>query len=160
MSTELLKNESFDDIDALLNAQMDDLDDLPPMGVPPSGHYNLKISMERTTVGDDNRDVIKTTFVVTAVNELKNPEDAGEVAIGQTFTEMFGMKKKDGSVNTFGIAALKERLKPFVEPAQTTNIGELIAWVKEIDIGATLKRTVNKKNEDQYNMRLSDVIIL
>ena len=39
-------NALFGDMDALMNASMDEIDDLPPIGVPPTGHYNLLVSAE------------------------------------------------------------------------------------------------------------------
>lgn len=156
----LERNAAFDNLDALLAASMDDLDDLPPMGVPPTGHYNLEVKIERTTFGDENKECVKATYKVLSVNEVKNQEEAGDAAEGMQFTEMWIPTKKDGTVNTFGIAALKERLKPFVEPAGTTGIADLIAWANNISIAATIVRTVDKKNEDQYRMRMKDVIVL
>jgi hypothetical protein len=160
MSADLSRNEQFTDLDALLNAGMEDLDDLPPMGVPPSGHYNLELTIARDTVGDQNTEVLKATFTVEEVNELKNPDEAGEVAKGQVFKEFFFPVKKNGDANPYGIAALKERLKPFVGPAGTGNISALVAFCDHVHIAATVRRTVNKKNEDQWNMRLSDVVLL
>jgi len=152
----------FDSVDDLLNASMDDLDDLPPVGVPPSGHYNLTVTfgVKEIGEGDKKKEVIAADYVVDAVNELKDKEEADDVKPGQAFSEFFHLTKKDGTKNTFGIGTLKERLKPFAERFNTTNIGELIKEVKQVSIAATVIRKVNKKNEDQYNMNLKDVIVL
>lgn len=151
---------NFADIDSLLNASMDDLDDLPPIGVPPSGHYNLTVSFEIKQIGEDKKDVVCATYIVDAVNELKNPEEADEVKEGQQFMEFFHMLKKNGEKNTYGIGTLKQRLAVFSERLGTTKIGELINGVKQMQIAATLKRKVNAKNEDQVNVSFQDVILL
>lgn len=150
----------FANLDALLDAVMEDLDDLPPMGVPPSGHYNLEVTYGIETIGDDNKQVIAAKYKVIAVNELKDEQDRSDVAEGQQFTEFFHLAKKDGSANKFGLGKLKQRLAPFVDPSGQTNIRELINWTKGIVVAATIKRTVNKKNEDQFNVDLKDVVVL
>jgi hypothetical protein len=153
---------NFGDIDELLNATMDDLDDLPPQGVPPSGHYNLTttFAVESIGEGNDKKQVVTAAYIVDSINELKDDEEKDEVAVGQQFKEFFHMTKKDGNRNTFGIGTLKQRLAPHAERFGTTNIGELINMVKQVAITASVKRTVNKKNEDQFNMQLKDIVLL
>lgn len=152
----------FDDVDALLNASMDDLDDLPPTGVPPTGHYNLTMTMsvEDVEKEGETRKVIFAQYVVDAINELKDEDERAEVAIGQQFREGFYLLKKNGEKNTFGIGTLKERLKPMRERFGTDNIGALINECKQIAITASVKRRVNKANEDQYNMQMKDIVLL
>lgn len=155
-------NLDFDDIDVLLNATMDDLDDLPPQGVPPSGHYNLSVtfSVETTGEGKDKRQLVAASYIVDAINELKDEEDAADVMVGQQFREFFFMKKNNGEKNTFGIGTLKNRLAPHAERFGTSHIGELVNQVKQVAITASIKRTQNKKNEDQYNMQMKDIVLL
>ena len=150
----------FDNVDELFDASMDDLDDLPPQGVPPSGHYNFTVTFGTKEIGDDSKEVPCCDYVVDDINELADPEEAGEVKVGQQFTEFFHLKTKKGEKNTFGIGTLKERLRPHAERAGTTNIGELMRDTKQVKIAATLKRRENRKQEGQYNMQLSDVVVL
>lgn len=152
----------FSNVDDLLNASMDDLDDLPPIGVPPTGHYNLTVSFDIKEVGEgeSKKEVIAASYLVDAVNELKDPDEADDVKPGQQFSEFFHLTKKDGTRNTFGIGTLKERLKPFVPVYNTSNIGELVKSVKQVAIAAEVIRKVNKKNEDQYNMNMKNMIVL
>lgn len=160
MTTDTL---DLDDISSLLDATMDDLDDLPPVGVPPSGHYNLTVSFDIQKVNEgtkDEKEIPVAKYIVEAINELKDEEERGEVAVGQNFMEFFYLKKKDGEKNTFGIGTLKERLKPHAERFGTTNIGQLIEQVKQVSITASIKRTVNRKNEDQFIMKMSDIVLL
>lgn len=154
MSTDAL----FDNVDDLLNASMEDIEDLPPVGAPPSGHYNLLLSMEKREVGE--KDVICADFEITAINDLKEGEDPEEVKEGQKFTIFYHVTKKDGTMNKFGIGQLKELLKPFATHFGKNNIGELINDVKQMNIAAAVKRKVNRKNEDQYNLNIKDIVIL
>ena len=148
------------DIDSLLAASMDDLDDLPPVGVPPSGHYNLTVTFEIKEVGDDKKQIPVAQFTVDAINELADSDEASEVAVGQTFAEFFYLTKNNGEKNTFGIGKLKQRLTPFAERFGTTNIGELIQSVKQVAITAEVKRKPNRKDEDRPNMDMKNVVLL
>jgi hypothetical protein len=151
------------EIDDILNANMEDLDDLPPIGVPPSGHYNLTVTFSIEDTEDDKGNKRKTIFakyIVDAINELKVPEEESEVAIGQEFREGFYLKKKDGTPNKFGIGTLKARLGAYSERFGTSNIGELITAVNQVAITATIKRKVNRKDEDRFNMEIKDVVVL
>lgn len=151
---------NFEDMDQLLDADLDDLDDLPPVGVPPSGHYNLTMSMSIEQVGEEKRDVIFASYVVDAINELKDDTEREEVAIGQQFREGFYLTKKNGEKNTFGIGTLKERLAPMAARFGTTSIRDLIEQTKQVAITAKVIRKVNKKNEDMYNLSLKDIVVL
>ena len=151
------------ELSTLLDATMDDLDDLPPIGVPPSGHYNLTVSFEIVKVKEgtkEEKEVPCAKYIVDAINELKDEDERGEVAVGQTFMEFFYLKKKTGEKNVYGIGSLKDRLKPHAERFGTTNIGQLIEQVKQVSITASIKRTVNRMNEDQFNMQMKDIVLL
>lgn len=151
---------AFANIDELLNASMDDLEDLPPIGVPPSGHYNLTVTFDIEKIGEDDKEVVTASYTVDAINEMKDPDEAGEVAVGQNFKEFFHLTKRDGTLNKYGVGTLKQRLAVFAERAGTKNIGELVNGTKQMQVAATLKRTQNRKNEDQYNVNFKDMILL
>lgn len=152
-------NASLTDFDALMDASMDDIDDLPPIGVPPSGGYDLRVSCSREK-SEKGSEYIKVTYEVTNVNEVKNEEEAEEVKAGQKFYEMFSPFKKDGTANEIGMGTLKERLKPFAEKLGETRIGRILEQVKETDITCSLTRRVDRKNEDQFRFSLKDVVVI
>ena len=45
--SEALQNPAFESMDELLDASMNDLMDLPPIGVPPTGSYVFEVSAGR-----------------------------------------------------------------------------------------------------------------
>lgn len=154
-------NSAIADIDALMNASMDDIEDLPPMGVPPTGHYNLAVTAERVDPTEAGKNsYIKFNYVVTAVNEVKNEAEASQVAVGMKFTEMFSPLKKDGTANETGISFLKARVEPFSNHFGLTTMGESIAAINQVDIAATLVRRADKSDPERFNFSLKDVIIL
>lgn len=150
----------FESVEDLLDAEMDDLLDLPPVGAPPSGHYNFTITVGKEEIGDDKKEVMVASFIVDAINELKNEEEADEVKVGQEFKMFYHMTKKDGSPNKFGIGTFKQLLAPFSERFGVTKIREVVEQVNQIAITASIKRTVNRKNEDQFNVNIKDIVLL
>lgn len=155
-----MTNAAITDFDALLDASMDDLDDLPPVGVPPSGHYNLSVTATREQNKDKTSDYIKFSYEVEAINELKEPGTEGQAAVGMKFSENFSPIKKDGSTNDMGIGRLKAAVAPFSAHFGTPKIGETISQINKVSVAATLVRTVDRQEPDRFKFRLSDVVVL
>ncbi len=151
---------AFDNLDSLLDASMDDLVDLPPMGVPPTGNYTLSVTASRETSQDKKSEYFKFSYEVTEIGEVKNVEEAGDVKVGMKFTEMFSPFKKDGSVNDLGIGFLKERTAPFAAHFGTQRLGDTIQSINSVIINATLTRRQDKKDDTRFNFSLKDVVIL
>lgn len=147
---------TFDD---LMDMSMDSIEDLPPIGVPPTGHYNLLVtaSREASTSGGE---YIKFAYKVESVNEVKNTAEEAQAAVGMSFTEFFSPMKKDGTVNDFGMKFLKQAMGPFAAHFGGANFSEVLANINKVSIAATLVRVQDKKDETRFNFRLSDVIIL
>lgn len=154
----LEKNAAFADLESLLDADMDDLEGLPPMGTPPTGHYNLLLTMKTGDVND--KEAVIATYEVVSINEIKDEEEAGDVKVGQTFNENFILKKKDGKANTTSIGALISRLEPFKAHFGTSKVGETVDKVVQVLISASIRRVPQKDNPEFYNARLSDIVIL
>ena len=102
-----MSNKAFADLDSLMDASMDDIDDLPPVGVPPTGHYNLLITASREA-SQAGSEYIKFSYEVEAVNEVKDAAEESQAAVGMKFTQIFSPFKKDGTVNEYGLGFLKE----------------------------------------------------
>lgn len=151
---------AFQDLDALMNASMDDIDDLPPVGVPPTGHYNLDVTATREVSEQSGSQYIKFSYEVTAVNEVKNPEEEKQAAAGQKFSQIFSPFKKDGTVNEFGVGYLKEACAPFAAHFGTRALGETIAQINKVSVAASLVRRQDKKDPERFNFNLRDVVVL
>lgn len=156
-----MTNAAFQDLDALMDASMDDINDLPPVGVPPTGHYNLEVTAERVDPQEDGKNpYIRFSYEVLAVNEVKDHVEETEAAAGMKFSEMFSPFKKDGSVNEFGIGFLKERTAPFAAHFGTSKMGDTIAAINKVSVAATLTRKKDKRDADRWNFSLKDVVVL
>jgi hypothetical protein len=151
---------NFADFDAVLDAQMDDLEDLPPVGVPPTGHYNLRVSAERMSNKEATSEYIRFSYEVEAVNEVRDPLEESQAAVGMKFSNNFSPMKKDGTVNEWGIGFLKEAVAPFSAHFGTPKMGDTLAQLQDISVAATLVRRVNKKEPDRFDFNLKDVVVL
>ena len=170
--SDLTKNAVFDNLDDLLDASMDDVEGLPPSGVPPTGHYNLTVTAERGVVGGQGKEkeAVILTYQVDAVNEIANPDEAADAAPGMSFTENFIPKDKEGKTNTRAIGALRNRLDIFthhfgINPSNKGAMGETIAKIQQVKICASVKRVPQKLSDGSYseeffNARLKDITIL
>ena len=147
---------SFDD---LMDMSMDDVEDLPPVGVPPTGHYNFEVTAERKA-RDDGSEFIQFAYLVTSVNEVANPDEQDQAAVGQEFMEFFSPLKKDGTTNEWGMKFLKAAMQPFAAHFGGGNFAEVLASINKVAIAATLTRKRDKKDQERFNFSLKDVIIL
>ena len=156
-----MSNAAFTDFDSLLNSSMDDLDDLPPVGVPPTGHYTLVVSAERVTPAEAGKnEYIKFSYEVEAINEVKNPEEEAQAAAGMKFSQIFSPFKKDGTVNDYGVGFLKEAIAPFAAHFGTRGIGESLQAINKVTVAASLVRKVDKRDPERFNFSLKDVVVL
>lgn len=156
-----MSNAAFQDLDDLMDASMNDLEDLPPVGVPPTGHYNLCVSAERVDPEEAGKNpYIKFSYEVEAVNEVKVPEEESEAAAGMKFSQIFSPFKKDRTPNTTGIGFLKEACAPFAAHFNTEKMGDTIGAIDKVSIAATLVRKKDKRDADRWNFNLKDVVIL
>ena len=156
-----MSNAAFNDFDDLLNASMDDLDDLPPVGVPPTGHYNLVVTAERVDPEEAGKNpYIKFSYEVEAINEIKNPEEEAQAAVGMKFSQIFSPFKKDGTKNDFGIGFLKEAVAPFSAYFGVTQMGEVLNQINKVSVAASLVRKQDRKDQERFNFSLRDVVVL
>lgn len=154
-----MSNATILDFDALMDSSMDDIDDLPPVGVPPTGNYTLEVtaSREKSEAGSE---YIRFTYLVKEVNEVKDEAEANQAAAGQKFSSNYSPFKKDGTMNSMGMGFLKEALHPFRAHFQTTTTGETLAAIQGVQVVATLVRRADKREEGRFNFNLKDVTIL
>lgn len=155
-----MSKAAFSDLDSLMDASMDDIDDLPPVGVPPTGHYNLSVTATRESNKEKTSEYIKFSYEVQAVNEVKDPAEESQAAVGMKFNQIFSPFKKDGTVNDFGMGFLKEACAPFSAHFGSSKMGDTIAQIQEVTVAASLVRRVDKKDADRWNFNLKDVVVL
>jgi hypothetical protein len=147
---------NFDD---LMDMNMTDVEDLPPVGIPPTGHYNLLVTATRESK-DGGNEFVKFAYTVESVNEVKNPAEQDQAAVGMNFVEFYSPLKKDGTVNEWGMKFLKQSMAPFAAHFGGSSFSEVLTSIDKVSVAASLVRTVDKRDTDRFNFRLSDVIVL
>jgi len=159
MSTD---KSAFDNLDDLLDADLDDLDDLPPLGAPPTGAYDMTVTMEMRTVPIKGveKEVLIADFIVIEMKQVKNEaellnEDGTAINLeGMKFGQMFNT---DTAV---GVGYLKAFLKPFREHFEVNKIRELIPMIKDVRIFGVVKRTMDKNDPEKTYGKVSRVVVL
>lgn len=147
---------NFDD---LMDMDLESIEDLPPVGIPPTGHYNLLVTATRESK-DGGNEFVKFAYTVESVNEVKNPAEESQAAVGMNFVEFYSPLKKDGTVNEWGMKFLKQSMAPFAAHFGGSSFSEVLGSIDKVSVAASLVRTVDKRDADRFNFRLSDVIVL
>jgi hypothetical protein len=127
-------------IEDLMDASIDDLQDLPPFEIPPVGHYKLNLSLTNKVVND--KPCIEAGFVVIETLELKDP-GAAPAEAGTKFSQLFTMD------NEFGQGGFKLFIKPIIDGLglQGKRVSEILAAVQNVAIAATVKHRQDKKDK-------------
>lgn len=151
--------DKFLDMQSLLGAQMEEIDDLPPVGVPPSGHYDFSL----TVTLEDNKaktgQYFKWAYEVTGINEVANAEEASEVKVGTKFMDPLSPFKKTGEPSDYGIGKLKMLAAPFAAHFGESVLGEVLQKIKEVQISAELVRRADRNDPEQFRFDLKNVVI-
>lgn len=155
-----MSSQQILDMQTLLSAQMDDIDDLPPVGVPPTGHYNLEVTCTLEQNKEKTGQYFKWAYEVKAINEVKNEAEVGEVSVGTQFSDRISPFKKDGTPNDFGMGKLKEMVVPYATHFGVSNMGEAIQLINKVDITAELKRRPDRNDPERHNFNLDNVVVL
>lgn len=127
-------------IEDLLDADLDQIADLPAFEVPPVGHYRLRVSLERKNVND--KPSIEAKLVVKEVLELADA-NAKKPEVGTKFSQLFMMD------NEFGQGGFKEFVKPIVAGMNlpSTKVKDILTAVQNVDIAATVKHREHKDDK-------------
>jgi hypothetical protein len=135
--------KEFTSIESLLDANLDDLADLPAFEAPPPGAYILSVNMDVKKVND--KDAVEAAITVVETVELEDKSgETKEVAVGTKTSQLFMID------NEFGVGKLKTFLKPFAAHFGTNKIGELVRdHVKDVTISATIKNRKDKTDPDK-----------
>lgn len=138
------------DLDALLDATLDDLDDLPSFEPYPAGVHRVLASMETDTVND--KPVIKLNFKYVENIELANPQDEAPKE-GDTANVMFMLD------NEYGIGNFKLCAAPFKEALGFTTNREIVEGVQEIDCAIVTGLRRDKNDKEKFYMNIKQIIM-
>lgn len=129
----------------VLDASLDDIEDLPGFVTPPTGGYTLLVEEEPAQKEIGDKPFLEVKFVIKEVQEVQDMEE-NEVAPkeGDKFNYAFNLTDK------IGIGKMKEFLSPFSERIGTRQLPELFAGMKGMEIVVVNKRTYDKVKDRHY----------
>jgi len=142
-----------DNLSALLDANLDDLADLPEFVVPPAGAYNATIlSCEEKKIGD--HPAVEMKFKLMETLELASASDA-PVAAGTECGVSFMLD------NEFGVGGMKAALAPLKHALGTTSARETMAGCKGMNIMLVTKvRSGKGENSDKKYLGIHKIEVM
>lgn len=130
-------------VDDLMDANIDDLEDLPSFETPPVGFYQLGMTLEKKKINDKR--AVGANFVIREVLELKK-KDAPVPEVGHKFGMLFMLE------NEWGQKAFTTFIRPIAKAKGLSKMSEVIAaCAEETVIAATVKHRFAKDDKDKEN---------
>lgn len=139
---------------ALLDMNMEDIEDLPGFDVPVTGEYILK--METAMKEINNKTFVETSYEV--IECLKKDKDTDpDSKPGSKFSSLYTIKgdgkdaAKDVEMRRLGLGKLKELLAGVAESTGEGNVAVLIRdYVASALVQATVKRRADKEDPEKF----------
>jgi hypothetical protein len=128
-------------INSLLDAQLDDLADLPEFGTYPAGTHKVSIKWESKTV--NNHPCIELQMRAIETVELANPTDA-PLSAGSEGSVLFMLD------NEFGQGALKALMKPLAAETGQGSISGIIEATNGMEVTVVTNVRQNKDKSQSY----------
>lgn len=147
---------AFNDFASLMDAAIDDIDSLPPIGVPPTGNYKLRVTATQVTKAGGNP-YIRFEYEVLEVESVSNPDEEKDAAEGMSFSNIYSPFKKDGSPNEFGIGLLKEAVQPYSLIFGTSSMRATLEQIRDVEIYGQVNRWPDKKEPGRWNFAVRNV---
>lgn len=107
-----------DNFDALLDANLDDLADLPEFANFPAGVHRCTLSMEKKTINDKFAIEVKLTGIETV--ELSFPDTDKPITVGQVSNATFFLD------NEYGQGAFKKLVAPLAAALGVSSLRDII----------------------------------
>lgn len=134
-------------VDALLDMNLDDIADLPEFKPFPAGAYHCKFNLESKVV--NKHPSIEAKLKLVAVAEMSDPTQVPPNVDDETGV-LFMMD------NEFGAGKFKEVAKILAPALGTSNVKEIVAKSKNLDVMVVTKVRINKDTKQEY----TDIVTL
>jgi hypothetical protein len=139
------------DLDSLLDATLDDLEDLPEFKSFPAGAYRVSVTLEGKSVND--KPGVEMAMKLQEVIELADATDTAP-AEGDVSTMLFFLD------NEFGRGKLKAAVTPIALALGTTTIREAVEACKDVECVVVLGQRADKKDPDKIYQTLKEVAVV
>lgn len=138
-------------VDDLLDAELDDLKDMPEFSVFPNGAHACTVkSFGKIEINKD--DYIELVLTAVSTEELSDPSDNPLVA-GAEASSVFNMS------NEFGQGSLKALLLPLRADLGVTKLGEVMEKLVGTTVLVVTKKTFSKDKTKTY-MNVTNITVL
>lgn len=135
-----------DNFDALLDANLDDLADLPEFADFPAGVHRCTVGISKKEINGKPYMEVKLTGVETV--ELSKPEEDKPISAGQTSSALYSLE------NEFGQGAFKKLVAPLAAHLGVSSIRELVEQVPgtEVEAVTSFRKGKAKPGETEVPM--------
>ena len=116
------------DFDSLLDANLDDLADLPEFADFPAGVHRCTVSITKKDINNKPMMEVKLTGIETV--ELAKPEEDKPISAGQTSSSLYDL------TNEFAQGAFKNLIKPLAGALGVTSIREIVEQANGYEVEA------------------------
>lgn len=139
------------DVNALLDMQLDDLQDMPEFAPFPNGAHVATIKFEHKEI--NSKPAIELTLTAVETQELENPAEDKPLVAGATTNILFMLD------NEYGQGSLKEVLKPLATATGIGNVGQLFEAVNNMQALVVTKVRHDKKRDQNFTSIKSIALI-
>ena len=130
-----------DMLNSLLDANLDDLADLPEFGTYPPGSHKVTIKFESKEV--NNHACVELQMVAIETEELVNPADA-PLKAGQQGSVLYMLD------NEFGQGALKKLMVPLASATGQSSLRAIMDAANGMEVSVVTKVRQNKDKTQSY----------
>ena len=134
-----MENQNFD---AILDASLDDLADLPEFASFPAGVHRCTVSLTKKEI--NSKPAIEVKLVAIETVELSKPEEDKPVNAGQVSSAAYFLD------NEFGQGAFKKLVAPLAESLGVSSLRELLEQAEGTEVEAVTAFRKNKKTGEEY----------
>jgi len=140
--------ENLDSLDNLLDATLDDLEDLPEFTPFKPGAHRVTASFEEKEIND--KQSVELSFVLIETMELANSQDEKD-APGHISSIAFMLG------NEYGRGNLKKCAQPFGEALGFTTIRQIVEGVKDVECLILTTTRKDKNDPDRLYLNVKEI---
>lgn len=140
------------DINALLDAKLDDLEDLPEFKPFAAGTHKVLVSLAIKDINDDK--AIEMAIKAIETLELANPTKDENIKEGDTTSVLFMLN------NEIGRGKLKAIAKPLGASLGVSGLGEVVEQTKDIECLIVSSVRVDKQDPDRLYMNIKTLEVV
>lgn len=138
---------SIENLD-ILDAKLDDIDDLPEFAIFPAGAHRARATMEIKEV--NGKRAVELSLSLIEHMELADPNDKA-LPEGSQSSVLYMLD------NEYGVGNLKKVAKPFGEALGTQVLKEIIEQVRDIEVAVLTTVRTDKNDPDKKYLGIKEL---